>query len=138
MKNRMSRRRRVPLCGFTLVEVAVSIAILGSVIVGLLVARGRSQHAFRVAKEVMICTRLCASRVAALRARLIGEGAGESLNPEGYSWRITRTVLPDGAPDGLQAYEVSVMAPASHADAGSVLVTVWLPRETADQEAARP
>jgi len=134
-KSRKTNTRRLRCSpGFTLIEVAASIAILGGVIAGLLVARTRAQETCRAAKEVMICTRSCAARVAALRARLVAEGEGEVLDAEGYSWRITRTVLPEDAPDGLEAFDVLVTAPPHAVNPGSALITIWLPSRSDDEE----
>ena len=110
--------------GLTLVEVAVSVAILGGVIVGLLLARARAQESYNTANEVMISTRLCASQVARLRARLADEGEGVFSQPSGYTWRIARSALPD-AECGLDAYEIHV-TPASGEEAGGASVTLWL------------
>ena len=111
---------------FTLIEVAVSIAILGGVIAGMLVARGRALANARLAQETMTCSRLCASRVAAFRAGLVAQGEREVSNAQGYSLRITRGTLPDDAPAGLEAYEISVTAPPSIGEkAGSVTVVIW-------------
>ena len=126
VQGRRSRR------SFTLIEVAVSIAILGGVIAGMLVARGRALANSRAAQEIMTCTRLCASRVAAFRAGLVAEGEGAAAHASGYSLRITRGTLPDDAPPGLEAYEISVTAPPSLGEnAGSVTVVVW--RRSAEQ-----
>ena len=116
---------RADRTGFTLVEVGVSIAILGTVLAALLVARGRSVRAYRVAAETMTAARLCASQAAALRAGVIGEGAGEFARPAGYTWRIARSELPEDAPEGLKAFTIRVM-PGGADDESSVVVTLWL------------
>ena len=111
---------------FTLIEVAVSIAILGGAITGMLVARGRALANARLAQEIMTCSRLCASQVAAFRAGLVAQGEREVSQAQGYSLRITRGTLPDDAPAGLEAYEISVTAPPLPGEkAGSVTVVVW-------------
>ena len=115
------------LRGLTLVEVAVAVAILGGVIVGLLLARARAQESYNIANEVMTSTRLCASQVARLRARLVDEGEGVFSQPSGYTWRIARSAAPDveGAAGGLDVYEIHVI-PASGEEAGGASVTLWL------------
>jgi len=96
--------------GFTLVEVAASVAILGGVIMGILVARNRALEAHAEAGQILACTRLCAAQVAALRAGFAREGAGEIVTPYGaYEWRITASaVQEDSASAALTAYEVTV------------------------------
>lgn len=117
---------RTGRAGFTLVEVAVAVAILGSVITSLLVARGRAIQACRVAVETITAARLCASQAAALRGRVIGEGAGEFTRPPGYSWQVARSALPEGAPEGLDAFTLRVMPPSGNL-ASAAAITLWLP-----------
>ncbi len=135
----MPRGERCTACrpsGFTLVEVAASLAILASVIVGLLVAQARTQRMCALARDIMFCTRLCSSQVAALRADLVGEGEGEFFDPAGYTWRITRMEPPTDAAHQLEAFEVRVV-PSSRREEGSVSVTVWLPA-LGESETKRP
>lgn len=130
-------RRRDPSgsFAFTLVEVVASVAIMGGVIVGLLMARSRAVKAHQAARELMTCTRLCASRVASLRAGLAGAGAGSFARPEGYRWTITPAELPKGAPEDLRAYQVHVTAPSTRASRCSVSATVWLlPTKPAEED----
>jgi type II secretory pathway pseudopilin PulG len=103
---RVLRRPR----GFTLVEVAASVAILGGVILGILVARNRALTAHAEADQILACTRLCAAQVAALRAGFASEGEGKFVTPSGkYEWRITAFALPkDAASTDLTAYLVTV------------------------------
>ena len=108
---------------FTLVEVVASVAILGLVVSGLLLARVRAQRAFSVAREVTICTELCASRVSALRAGLAGKGEGEFVDLRGYTWRIVEQAKEEGTPDGLSKFEVQVMPPSGMEGATA---TIWL------------
>lgn len=122
--------------GFTLVEVVVSVAILGGVIVGLLLARNRALAAHAAANEVMTCTSLCAAKVSALRAGLDGEGHGEIVQDgRRYEWRIAAARVPEKSAAELEGYEVRVrpspgsMAesePAATDDARAVTVTLWL------------
>ena len=113
------------LCGLTLIEVGVSVAILGGVVVGLLAVRARALGSSVTANEMMTCSRLCASQVTQLRAGLLGEGEGTFARPAGYTWEITRSTLPEDAPVGLDPYEIRV-TPASGDEAAAVAVTVWL------------
>lgn len=118
----MRSRDRVALRrgGFTLLEVAASVAILGGVILGILVARNRALEAHTQADQILACTRLCAAEVAGLRAGFAGEGEGVFVTPSGrYEWRITASALPEGAPaTALTAYEVTVRpAPVALEDA---------------------
>jgi type II secretory pathway pseudopilin PulG len=103
--------------GFTLVEVAASVAILGGVILGILIARNNAMAAHGEADQILVCTRLCAAQVAALRAGCAGEGEGRFVTPSGtYQWRITLSAPPeDSTAAALTAYEVAVWpaAPAS-------------------------
>jgi len=108
---------------FTLVEVAASVAIVGLVVTGLLLARVRAQRAFGVAKEVTVCTELCASRISALRAGLAGEGEGEFVNPDGYTWRIVELAMDESAPEGVRGFEVHIMPPS---DTEGAAATIWL------------
>ena len=108
---------------FTLVEVAASVAIVGIVVTGLLLARVRAQRAFGVARTVTICSELCASRISALRAGLAGEGAGEFVNPEGYTWQIVERAMDESAPEGVRGFEVHVMPPSG---AEGAAATIWL------------
>ena len=96
--------------GFTLVEVAASVAILGGVILGILVSRNNALLAHAEADQILACTRLCAAQVAALRAGFAGEGAGEFSTPSGkYEWRITASApQEEAASTALTAYEVTV------------------------------
>ncbi len=122
---RHPRRPAERRAAFTLVEVMVSVAIIGSVLAGLLVARGRSVEAHRVAVETMTAARLCSSQAALLRADLLGEGSGTFDNPAGYTWQVRRTDPPEAAPQGLLSFEVSV-APPSGGTGSSAALTVWL------------
>ena len=117
---------------FTLVEVAASVAILGGVIAGLLIARGRSLRTHQAARELMTCRQLCAARVAAVRAGVQPSGQGIMDYPEGYRWSVTAPELPEDAPERLCAYRVTVRAPAwGRAEVPSVSATVWmLPTQT--------
>jgi hypothetical protein len=92
------------------VEVAASVAILGGVILGILVARNNALEAHTQADQILACTRLCAAEVAGLRAGFAGEGAGVIATPAGtYEWRITASaVSEDAAVTDLTAYEVTV------------------------------
>jgi type II secretory pathway pseudopilin PulG len=113
MRNRahaaFRRSVRGPL-GFTLVEVAASVAILGGVIVGILVTRNNALAAHAEAGQILACTRMCAAQVAALRAGYAGEGEGVFVTPSGtYEWRITASALPEEATSpALTAYDVTV------------------------------
>ena len=123
----LRRSRLILHSAFSLIEVAASVAIMGGVIVGLLLARSRSLESHRSAREIMTCTRICASRVAALRAGLAGTGEGPCSYPEGYRWTITPAELPEDATSGLRGYEVHVTAPSAGRGVGeSVSATVWL------------
>ncbi len=103
--------------GFTLVEVAASVAILGGVIVGILVARNNALTAHAEANQILACTRLCAAQVAALRGGFAREGEGVFVTPSGtYEWRITCSAPPAATTaTALTAYEVVVWpaAPAA-------------------------
>ena len=112
--------------GFTLIEVAVSVAILGGVIAALLLARSRAMQAHVIANEMMTCTRLCATQAAALRAGVIGEGEGDFETPKGYHWGIKRLALDETMPQGLGAYEIHITPPA-HDDEAGVTTALWLP-----------
>ncbi|MCD6415313.1 MAG: prepilin-type N-terminal cleavage/methylation domain-containing protein [Planctomycetes bacterium] len=125
----MSKRRRA--CaerrgGFTLLEVAASVAILGIVLATLLVAHGRSIQSYRVAAETMTAAHVCASQAAELRAHIIGEGTGECFARNArYRWRIALAQLPEDAPEGLEAFTIRVSPPSGDAES-SVAVTLWL------------
>jgi prepilin-type N-terminal cleavage/methylation domain-containing protein len=95
--------------GFTLVEVAASVAILGGVILGILIARNNALAAHVEADQILRCTRLCAAQVAALRAGFAREGQGRIVTPSGtYQWRITASPLVDSTATELTAYNVVV------------------------------
>ena len=111
--------------GLTLIEVALSVAILGGVIAALLVARSRAMQAHMIANEMMTCTRLCATQVGALRAGVIKEGEGNFKTPTGYRWSIKRLTLDETMPKGLIAFEVHIIPPA-HDDEAGVTVVLWL------------
>ena len=104
----------------------MSVAIMGGLIVGLLLARARGERTHAMANEMLACTEICASQVAALRADIAREGQGTFAYPQGYEWSIVRTALPDNAPKRLRAYEVSVRPPAGGETSG-VSAVVWLP-----------
>ncbi len=145
--------------GFTLVEVAASVAILGGVIVGILVARNHALEAHVQAAQILACTRLCAAQVAGLRAGFAGEGGGVIVTPSGtYEWRITASALPEDASAApLTAYEVTVRpasvpvgsATGDSADSASPQVaeqpdeecfasaTLWLPGKSAPARGTR-
>ena len=113
MRSRANAALKRAFCGprgFTLVEVAASVAILGGVIVGILVARNNALVAHAEAGQILACTRLCAAQVAALRAGYAGEGEGVFVTPSGtYEWRITASALPeDTTSTALTAYDVTV------------------------------
>jgi type II secretory pathway pseudopilin PulG len=104
--------------GFTLVEVAASVAILGCMILGILVARNNALGAHARADQILTCTRLCAGQVAALRAGCVGAGQGWLVTPSGtYEWRITASAPPeDSTATALTPYNVAVWpAPAAAA-----------------------
>jgi type II secretory pathway pseudopilin PulG len=96
--------------GFTLVEVAASVAILGGMILGILVARNNALEAHARADQILSCTRLCAGQVAALRAGCVGAGQGWLVAPSGtYEWRITVSAPPeDSTATALAPYNVAV------------------------------
>ncbi len=110
--------------GVTLVEVAVSVAILGGVIAGILAARGRAFAAQRAAEATLTSVRLCAAKAAEFRAGLASVGEGDIESPKGYRWTIRPATLPEGVPRTLAAYEVRVQ-PADSAEDG-VSVPVWV------------
>jgi hypothetical protein len=115
------RSRAGAALGFTLVEAAASVALLGGVIVAILVARNNALEAHTEADQILACTRLCAAEVAGLRAGFAGEGTGVLVTPSGkYEWRITASAVPeDAAATVLTAYEVTVRpAPLALEDAG--------------------
>jgi len=118
------RVRLMRAAAFTLVEVVASAAILGGVVAGLLVARGRALEIARAAQERLHCGRLCGAQVAALRAGLIGEGEGEFATSPGYIWRVMRISLPEQTPRHLAAYEVSVLPP-SQREEDKFALTIW-------------
>lgn len=123
MRNKANAALRRVRCGpraFTLVEVAASVAILGSVILGILLARNRALEAHAEADQILACARLCATQVAALRAGCADLGKGEWETPSGrYEWRIRPAALPeDAASMALRAFEVSVR-PAHAARVGA-------------------
>lgn len=128
-------RARRP-AGLTLLEVVVSIAILGGVMVGVLKIRHRAQEMARIARENMTCTRLCAAQVALLRSGEVGEGQGTCDHSQAYNWTVTLEPLPEGAPKGLSAYRVLVSPPSADVSAGASAV-VWLPSPVADKEVDR-
>jgi hypothetical protein len=123
MRTRTDAARRRALgtrSGFTLVEVAASVAILGGVIVGILVARNNALTAHAEANQILACTRLCAGQVAALRGGFAHEGEGVLVTPSGtFEWRITASALPaETAATALTAYEVVVWPVTPAAPAG--------------------
>ena len=132
---RADRRFRLGSRAFTLLEAVAALAILGGVIVGLLLSRQRALDAARSARELLTCTRLCASRLALLRAGQLAEGEGDFASPEGFSWRVETATLPDDAPEGLAAFRVSVSPPSADAASGAA-ATVWLRAPTDDEGTA--
>lgn len=124
---RTDRRQRA----FTLIEVAVSVAILGGVLAGALTIRWRARHAAYAARETQTCADLCASRVAALRGGATGVGRGAFTSPEGYRWTI-RDLKGDGD-KGVRAYEVSVRPPSGE-EKSAAKVIIWLYREATTEE----
>ncbi len=121
-KQRPSNRKRA---AFTLVEVAAAVAILAIVCTGLLLARTRAVQATGRAGRILTAVRLCASRVAALRAGLAEPGSGRFQDPQGYQWTIAEEPPPDDAPRGLRAFSVSVSSPTGEPEE-EVRVAVWL------------
>lgn len=127
----MSRRRRYCRCGFTLIEVVVSIAILALVVVGLMGARARALNAVAAARDTMACARLCAGQAAAVRAGMLAEGKGEFDG--GYAWEVTEVDV--GGPVGpeLKGYEITVSPPDGRGR-GRTSLTVWLALCAAEDE----
>jgi len=126
--SRRSRRRPARRCAaLTLVEVAVSVAILGGVIAGILVARARAFEAQRTAESMMTCVRLCAGKAAEFRAGLATVGEGDFDCPKGYRWSIRATALPDSMPRSIAGFEVSAF-PADSEEIG-VTAPVWICRD---------
>ena len=108
--------------GFTLVEVAVSIAILGSVIAALLVARARAVRAFRSAQERTHCARLAASIAAGARSDSMSIVRGRFSQPAGYEWEIDRQDMDDDTlPKGLRIVRVAVTPLDSESGARATL-----------------
>jgi len=126
------RKRSVPhgerrfSTGVTLLEAVAALAIIGSVLVGLLVARMRAFEAHRRAAESLASVRLAASCAEALRARVIAEGSGEATWPAGYTWSVTHGDAPSDVADRLEAFTVRVASPSEDPEC-TVAVTVWLP-----------
>jgi len=102
--------------------VALSAAILGGVVAGMLVARARAREAFHVAHELNISTGLCASRVAEFRAGIVGRGRGEFAEPSAFAWRIQESRKK--APPGLQGRAVGVTPPGNR-DAAETTIVLW-------------
>lgn len=127
MPRRTRRTPASPRDGLTLVEVAVSVAILGGVIAGILVARARAFAAQHTAESMMTCVRLCAGKTAEFRAGLAAVGEGDFDCPKGYRWTIRAAALPDSVPRNLAAFEVRVF-PTNAEDIG-VTAPVWICRE---------
>ena len=121
MKNSADRRR----AAFTLLEVIVSIAILGGVITALLVARSSAQETHLIAAEMMTATRLANSIAAQVRAGVQPVGEGAYKEPFGYRWRVTALPTPDGGRKELRMYEVRV-GPQAHETQAAVTLQVWL------------
>jgi len=116
--------------GMTLLETVVAIAIVGSVLVGLLVARLRAFEAQRRAGEVLAAARTAASCVSALRAGAIGEGSGEGARPGPIEWSIARSEAPSDVADRLDSFTVRVRFSAGSPE-GDLVLTVWLPKRPA-------
>ena len=127
----MSRRRRYCRCGFTLIEVVVSIAILALGVVGLMGARARALNAVAAARDTMACARLCAGQAAAVRAGIVAAGKGEF--EDGYAWEVAEVEV--GGPVGpeLKGYYVTVSPPGGR-DEGRTSLTVWVALCTAEDE----
>ena len=132
MRARLHNRRD----GFTLLEVAVSVAILGGVLGGMLVAQSRATLAFGVARDTLSGATLCASRVAALRAGVAGPGQGVFTAPSGFRWSVRR--LDDLRPGaaGLEKYEVTVTPPSGER-AAIALAVVWVFRNPEPEQETR-
>jgi len=111
--------------GFTLLEVIVSIAILGGVITALLVARSSAQETHLIAAQMLTATRLAASRAALLRAGALGPGEGELTEPSGYRWRVTAIPPAEGGRKDVRMYDLRVWPEAHEAEAG-VSLHVWI------------
>lgn len=110
--------------GVTLVEVAVSVAIMGGVITGILVARARAFAAQQTAESTLTCVRLCSAKSSEFRAGLAFVGEGDFDSPKGFHWIIRSAPLPDASPQSLAGYEVFVH-PAGFAENG-VTAPVWI------------
>ena len=127
--------RRIPslrtLRGLTLLEVALSAAILGGVVAGMLVARARARDAFHASQEMMISTALCASKVQEIRAGLVDVGDGECSGRPGYRWSARGSS--GDTPSGLEGYEVEITPPA-HPEKSRVTVTLWLPTKAVSED----
>ena len=125
--------------GFTLVEVAAAVAILGLVCAGLLVARARAVQATGRAGRILTAVRLCQGRVADLKAGIAQPGSGPFPDDEGYTWSIVEEDPPHGAPPGLSAFTVTVSPPPGEAAedrraAEQVRATVWLLQRSSEEE----
>jgi len=122
--------------GLTLLEVVLSIAILGGVVVGVLKIRQRAQESAQLARGNLICTRLCADQAALLRAGELGEGEGSCDHPQPHVWTVAREPLADDMPKGLSAYRVSVR-PDSDDTTAAASVVVWIASSSDNREASR-
>ena len=116
---------------FSLLEVIVSIAILGGVITALLVARSRAQETHIIAAQMLTATRLAASRAALVRGGTLGPGEGEFKEPSGFRWRVTAIPPVEGGAKDLRMMEVSVWPESHEAEAG-VTLHVWVLDQTAE------
>ena len=108
--------------GLTLLEVALSAAILAGVAAGLLVARARAGRALHVAHEMMIANALVASQAAQLRAGLGVAAQGAFEHPAAYRYRAGGTA--QELPEGVAAYALRVVPPGNP-DEAAVAIEVW-------------
>jgi len=117
--------------GFTLLEVIVSIAILGGVITALLVARSNAQETHLIASQMLTATRLASSRAALLRAGTMGPGEGAFIEPVGYRWRVTAIPPVEGGRKDVRMYVLTVWPEAHEVEAG-VTMHVWVLDQTVE------
>lgn len=116
---------------FTLLEVVVSIAILGGVITALLVARSQAQEKHAIAAQTLTAARLASSQAALLRAGAVGPGEGTFAGSAGYRWRATAVSPTEGVSKDLRKYELRVWA-ESHEEETAVTLHVWRLVQTAE------
>jgi hypothetical protein len=123
--------RRLPR-GLTLLEAALSAALLGGVVAATLAARSRAAETAATARDTWVSTALAASRAAEVRAAMLDAGEGVSERPAGWTWAVGPASV---AGAGARRREVRAAPSGRDAAAGASLF-VWTVEPAPEGEGA--